>query len=69
MPGIGRGCHERRIVDEDVTWRIIYAVEPEAIAILEVFKKKTRRTPARVIRACRARLRDFGVLRNEPTDG
>ncbi len=59
MPTIGRGCHELRIVDQDVTWRIVYATESEAIVILEVFSKKTRATPKRVVETCRKRLQAF----------
>lgn len=34
-------CHELRIVDQEVTWRIVYRVDPDAIVIAEVFAKKT----------------------------
>jgi phage-related protein len=56
MPEIGRRCHELRIHDQRVTWRIFYRVDPDAVVILEVFAKKTERTPTSVIRACRHRL-------------
>jgi phage-related protein len=45
MPAIGRRCHELRIVDADLTWRIVHSLEPEAVVILDVFAKKTRTTP------------------------
>jgi phage-related protein len=56
MPGIGRGCHELRIVDRDATWRITYHVDADAVVILEVFSKKTQATPKRVIETSRRRL-------------
>lgn len=59
MPGIGGGCHELRIVDEDVTWRIIYRIDDDAIVIVEVFPKKTPATPLPVLRACKARLKEY----------
>jgi phage-related protein len=65
MPSIGRRCHELRIVDEQKTWRIVYAVESEAIVILEVFSKKTRTTPQRVIASCRDRISAFRELKEE----
>jgi phage-related protein len=37
MPSIGSTCRELRINDRSETWRIIYAVEVEAIVVLEVF--------------------------------
>jgi phage-related protein len=57
MPSIGKRCHELRIPDEDVTWRIIYRIDPDAIIIVEVFAKKTNKTPKEVIERCQRRLR------------
>jgi len=59
MPSIGRGCHELRIVDRDGTWRIVYHVDAQAVAILEVFSKKTQATPQRVIDAAKRRLAEY----------
>jgi len=59
MPSIAAGCHELRLCDSDFAWRIVYAVEPEAIVILEVFAKRTRATPHPVIETCRRRLRTY----------
>ncbi|MGB9500506.1 MAG: type II toxin-antitoxin system RelE/ParE family toxin, partial [Dissulfuribacterales bacterium] len=42
-------CHEVRINDENLTWRIIYKIYSDAILILEVFEKKTTRTPKSII--------------------
>jgi len=50
MPVIGKACHELRIVDKKKTWRIIYSIEIDAVVILEVFAKKTKRAPKRVIK-------------------
>ena len=59
MPIIGARCHELRINDENITWRIIYRVDPDAIIIVEVFKKKTSKTPKQVIDVCKRRLKDY----------
>jgi phage-related protein len=59
MPGIGRGCHELRIPDENRTWRIVYYVDTVAIVILEVFAKTTNQTPQAVIDVCKARLKHY----------
>lgn len=59
MPIVGVRCHELRIDDGDVTWRVIYRTDTDAIVILEVFSKKTRKTPESVINLCRRRLRDY----------
>ena len=59
MPSIGPGCHELRIIDENVTWRIIYALDPDAIAVLDVFSKKSNKTPSEIVTNCRRRLGAF----------
>jgi phage-related protein len=51
MPTIGARCHELRIVDESTMWRVVYRIDNDAIVILEVFAKKTAKTPTAVI-AC-----------------
>jgi len=56
---IGPRCHELRIVDERVDWRIVSRVDSDAIMIVEVFEKKTRKTPQPVIDVCRRRLADY----------
>ena len=59
MPSIGARCHELRINDVTNTWRVMYRIDKDAIVILEVFAKKTRRTPAAVIEVCRKRLKEY----------
>ena len=59
MPTIGRRCHELRIPDQRVTWRVIYRVDGDAVVIGEVFAKKTAETPAQVIENCKRRLRAY----------
>lgn len=59
MPSIGLRCHELRINDCHVTWRIVYRVDADAIVILEVFKKSTVKTPLPVIDTCQHRLRKY----------
>jgi phage-related protein len=57
MPSIGQRCHELRITDETTIWRLIYRIDPDAIVILEVFKKKTQQTPKNIIDQCKKRIR------------
>ena len=59
MPSIGPNCHELRVNDGDVTWRIIYRIDRDAIVIAEVFRKKTASTPERIVETCRRRLREY----------
>ena len=59
MPSIGRRCHELRVPDDKMSWRIVYRIDEDAIVFLEVFSKKTGRTPKSIIDICRARLREY----------
>ena len=56
MPSIGRRCHELRIDDQNRTWLIVYRLDHDAVVILEVFEKKTRKTPLEVIENCKRRI-------------
>jgi len=64
MPTIGPGCLELRVRDRNVDWRIIVHVEPDVVVILEVFAKKTTRTPQQVVANCRRRLGKFHAADN-----
>jgi phage-related protein len=65
MPVIGPRCHELRIQDQDVTWRIMYRVDSDAVVIAEVFAKKTSTTPHQVIDLCEQRLRKYDKAAKE----
>jgi phage-related protein len=59
MPAIGERCHELRIVDADISWRIIYRIDLDAIVIGDIFSKKSRTTPQSVILRSKKRLREY----------
>jgi phage-related protein len=62
MPAIGPRCHELRIDESNATWRIFYRIDPDAIVIFEVLKKKTRATPKTTIELCKRRLAEYDRL-------
>ncbi len=62
MPNIGKRCHELRINDESKTWRIIYRLDEDAIVIVNVFAKKTNKTPDTVIKQCQKRLKQYDAI-------
>ena len=41
----------------------MYRADPDAIVIVDVFAKKTGRTPKSVIATCKARLRNYDEVR------
>jgi len=61
MPSIGTRCHELRIKDSisRVTWRIFYRIDRDAILLLDVFSKKTQKTPLEAILICKRRLNRY----------
>lgn len=69
MPSIGPGCHELRVRDDKVAWRIIYRVDPDAVLIVEVFRKTTRATPKHVIETCRWRLKRYDQKKKRDVNG
>ena len=61
MPSIGPRCHELRVRDETVNWRIFYRIDDDAIAVAGIFEKKTPKTPNRVIDLCKRRLGNYDL--------
>ena len=68
MPSVASGCHELRIVDGGLNWRIMYYIATDAVVILDVFRKKTETTPTSVLDDCRRRLAEFLKL-TQPKKG
>jgi phage-related protein len=65
LPILGPRCHELRIVDVGVTWRIVYRVDRDAVVVAEVFSKKTRAIPKPVLAACERRFRAYDAAAGE----
>lgn len=59
MPVIGPRCHELRVVDGTVSWRLVYRLDTDAVIVVAVFAKSTQVTPLPVIRTCRERLKRY----------
>jgi phage-related protein len=65
MSSIGSNCHELRIADGNVNWRIIYGLTSDAVVILEVVQKKTRTTPKKVIAVSKKRWKQYLSITEE----
>lgn len=59
LPNVGRGCGSLRIRDAEHIWRIMYRIDADAVLILEVYSKKTRKIPDEVIRWCKQRIKQY----------
>jgi phage-related protein len=56
LPDLGAHCGALRVRDGEHNWRIMYRVDGDALVILEVYAKKTRKIPQEVMDRCRKRL-------------
>ena len=59
MPSVGSRCHEMLINDTEQTWRIIYRIDEDAILIVDIFAKKTNKTPEAVLKRSQQRLKQY----------
>jgi phage-related protein len=59
MPSIGAHCHELRIRDRNIIWRIFLRLDSDAVVISDVLNKKTRATPGQIIALCRSRFKRY----------
>ncbi len=59
MPSVGKRCHELRVDDGGHCWRIFYRLDPDAVVILDVIPKGTRKTPHQAIENCQRRLSHY----------
>jgi phage-related protein len=58
MSSVGERCHELRVNDlsNNKNWRVIYRIDDDAVIILEVFAKTTKKTPDNIIDRSQKRL-------------
>lgn len=59
LPDIGRRCGALRVRDAGHNWRIMYRIDSDAVLILDVYSKKTRKIPVEIIERCRERLKRY----------
>jgi phage-related protein len=59
LPDVGARCGSLRVRDAEHNWRIMYRIDTDAILILEVYSKKTRKIPNEVIERCQQRLKQY----------
>jgi len=62
LPIVGRRCGALRVPDAGHNWRIMYRVDPDAVLVVEVYSKKTRKIPDEVLERCKQRLRQYDAM-------
>jgi phage-related protein len=63
MPNIGKKCHELRILDDKLNWRLFYRIDEEVIVILHWTSKKTQSTAKKDIDLAISRLKSYDKIR------
>ena len=69
LPIIGARCGALRVRDGQHNWRIAFRTDPDAVLILEVYAKKTRKIPQEVIDRCRRRAKAYDDAAREAARG
>jgi phage-related protein len=59
LPDAGPRCGALRVRDAGHNWRIMYRIDADAVLILEVYPKKTRKIPDEVSDRCKKRLKRY----------
>ena len=59
LPIVGPRCGALRVRDDQHNWRIMYRVDADAVLVIDVYDKKTRKIPDAVIDRCKKRLRNY----------
>jgi len=62
LPSVGARCGALRVRDAGQNWRIMYRIDKDAVVILEVYGKKTRKIPDEVIDRCKDRLKKYDAI-------
>lgn len=62
LPSFGERCGALRVRDASSNWRIVYRVDADAVLILEIYPKKTRKIPLEVINRCKKRLTRYDAI-------
>ncbi len=65
VPEVGPRCGAWRVRDAENNWRIIFRRNSDAILILEVYSKKSRKIPTEVLLRCRQRLKQYDEVVKE----
>ena len=59
MPSIGRRCHELRITDGDLIWRIVYRVDSDAMSSSTRLPRRPEQFAQKDIDRARSRFKDY----------
>jgi len=61
LPDLGHRCGALRVRDAEHNWRIMFRLDSDAVLVLEIYPKKTRKIPEEVMKRCKKRLKDYDL--------
>jgi phage-related protein len=59
LPHVGPRCGALRVRDAEHNWRIVFRADADAVLVVDVYPKRTRKIPDEVIRRCKLRLKQY----------
>ena len=59
LPSVGKRCHELRVRDENINWRVVYRIDATRIVIASVFAKQSKTQQQLEFTKCKARLKAY----------
>jgi phage-related protein len=62
LPDVGPRCGALRVRDAANNWRIMYRIDDDAVLVVDVYSKKSRKIPDEVIARCKRRLQRFDAV-------
>jgi len=62
LPVVGARCGALRVRDAEQNWRIMYRIDVDAVLVLDVYAKKTRKIPDEVLTRCQQRLKHYDAV-------
>jgi phage-related protein len=65
LPDVGSRCGALRIRDAGNNWRIMFRIDADAVLVLDVYSKKTRKIPDEVMNRCKLRLKQYDAVVKE----
>ena len=62
LSDVGPRCGALRVRDAAHNWRIMYRIDADAVLVLDVYSKKTRKIPEEAIERCQQRLKQYDAV-------
>ena len=59
LPNVGPRCGALRVRDAQHNWRIMYRADSDAVLVLDVYSKKSRKIPDEFVSRCKERLKRY----------